>query len=80
MSKFTIRKLEAWGDQIPMLEYPLTHPYEFERYVAAILELSKIAEEYPKEEIISQTSNLLEVRFEIGNAGFSRVIYFITEE
>ena len=87
---FKIFKLEAWGDRVPTLTPPETHPYEFDSFLLAYKELQKIAEDYPSEEIERFSNHVLQLRFKLtekqAREEFNRahvyttVVYFIVEE
>lgn len=88
---FKISKLEQWGNRIPTLEPPVTHRHEFDRLMAAFIELELISKEYPRSEIVQFSPSLLEVKFKLKDEKsikefgrredlYARVIYFITEE
>lgn len=87
---FKIFKLEAWGDRVPTLTPPETHPHEFDDFLGAYLELQAIAGEYPDNEIERFSNHVLQVRFklteELARKEFNRahvyatVVFFIINE
>jgi hypothetical protein len=86
---FKIFKLEAWGDRVPTLTPPETHPHEYENFRAAYNELQAIAEEYQPEEIERFSNNVLQIRCKLSEEQarkeFNRphvyltVVFFITQ-
>ena len=87
---FKIFKLEAWGDRVPTLTPPETHPHEFDSFLLAYQELQKIADEYLDGEIERFSNHVLQIRFKLteeqARKEFNRahvyatVVYFIVEE